>query len=99
MFDVFDNVMYNSKKISAYNYIVVGQVCIAAGWRGQGILDNCYSEYKRHFRDKYDFAITEIHDTNKRSLNAHRRIGFDTIHSYPAPGGDEWKIVLWDWRN
>jgi hypothetical protein len=99
MFRIFDNVMYKNKKISAYNYIVVGQVCIAEVWRGQGILDNCYSAYKKCFRHKYDFAITEILDKNKRSLNAHKRIGFETVHSYPAPGGGEWKIVLWDWRN
>ena len=98
MFNTFDNVMYNNKKISGYKYMVVGQVCIAEAWRGQGILDNCYKEYKKHFRDKYDFAITEILNKNKRSIYAHKRIGFDTIHTYPAPEGDEWKIVLWEWR-
>ena len=98
MFNEFDKVVYNNKKISGYKYIVVGQVCIAEGWRGQGILDNCYTEYKKHFRDKYDFAITEILDKNKRSINGHRRIGFETVHSYPATGGGEWKIVLWDWK-
>jgi len=98
MFDAFDNVVYNDKKISAYKYIVVGQVCIAEGWRGQGILDNCYAEYRNHFRDKYDFAITEIHITNKRSVNAHKRIGFETVHIYRDPAGDEWEIVVWEWR-
>jgi len=99
MFNAFDNAIYNNKKISEYKYIVVGQVCIAEGWRGQGILDNCYREYRKHFMDKYDFAITEILDKNKRSINAHRRIGFETVHSYPATGDNEWKVVLWDWRN
>ena len=98
MFNAFDNVMYNDKKISGYKYIVVGQVCIAEGWRGKGILDNCYTEYKKHFSDKYDSAITEIHVKNKRSIYAHERIGFDTIHIYQDPKGDEWNIVLWDWR-
>ncbi len=99
MFNVFDNVRYNDRNISEYNYIVVGQVCVAKAWRGQGILDNCYAAYKRHFSSKYDFAITEILDTNKRSIQAHKRIGFHTVHSYPAAGGDQWKVVLWDWRN
>ena len=98
MFNVFDNVMFNNKKISEYKYIVVGQVCIAEGYRGQGILDNCYTEYKKRFKEKYDFAITEIHDTNKRSINAHKRIGFETIHHYQDPKGDEWDVVLWNWR-
>ena len=99
MFNAFDNVMYSNKKISEYKYIVVGQVCIAEAWRGRGILDNCYTAYKKHFRNKYDFAITEIHIKNKRSINAHYRIGFNSIHIYQDPKGDEWNIVLWDWRN
>jgi GNAT superfamily N-acetyltransferase len=98
MFNEFDNVLYDNKKISEYKYLVVGQVCIAEAWRGQGILDNCYAAYKKHFRDKYDFAITEILDKNKRSINAHKRIGFEDVHSYPAPEGNEWKIVVCDWR-
>lgn len=99
MFNAFDNVVYSNKKIAEYKYIVVGQVCIAEGWRGQGILDDCYTEYKNHFRNKYDFAITEIMNKNKRSMKAHSRIGFETIHTYPDAEGDEWNIVLWDWRN
>lgn len=99
MFNAFDKVIYGNKKISEYKYIVVGQVCIAEAFRGQGILDKSYVEYKNHFRDKYDFAITEIHHSNKRSLKAHARIGFETIHIYKDPMGDEWNIVLWDWRN
>lgn len=99
MFIAFDNVIYDNKKISAYKYIVVGQVCIAEEWRGQGILDDCYLAYKKHFSDKYDFAITEIQSKNKRSVNAHIRVGFKIIYSYEDLNGVEWDIVLWDWRN
>lgn len=99
MFNAFNNVVYNHKKISEYKYIVVGQVCIAEAYRGKGILDDCYAEYKNHFRNKYDFAITEIMNKNKRSMKAHIRIGFETIYSYQDTEGDEWNIVLWDWRN
>lgn len=98
MFDAFDNIIFRNKKISDYQYIVVGQVCVAAGYRGKGILDSCYTEYKKHFENKYDFAITEISNRNQRSLNAHKRIGFDTIYEYQAPDGETWSIVLWDWK-
>jgi ribosomal protein S18 acetylase RimI-like enzyme len=98
MFNAFDEVVYQNKKISGYHYIVVGQVCIADGYRGRGILDNCYNAYKNHFINKYDFAITEIHKTNKRSIKAHIRIGFELVHSYKDLNGDEWDIVIWDWR-
>jgi L-amino acid N-acyltransferase YncA len=97
MFELFENVTYQHKKIADYNYMVVGQVCVAADYRGQGIFDACYAAYKSYFKDKYDFAITEIATRNQRSLNAHKRVGFETIHSYAAPDGEEWNIVLWKW--
>jgi GNAT superfamily N-acetyltransferase len=98
MFDVFNEIIYHGKKISEYNYLVVGQVCVAKEFRGKGILDQCYIEYKKRFSKKYEFAITEISQKNLRSINAHQRIGFETIHQYRDSGGVDWNIVLWDWR-
>lgn len=97
MFDAFDKVIYNGKKIATFHYIVVGQVCVAEGYRGIGILDDCYDAYKSHFKNKYDFAVTEIHKNNKRSIKAHARIGFERIHSYKDAAANEWDIVIWDW--
>jgi hypothetical protein len=98
MFEVFNQIYFESRLISDYHYIVVGQVCVDKQYRGQGILDNCYAAYKRHFMKSYDFAITEIASTNLRSLNAHKRIGFEQIHHYTAADKTEWVIVLWDWK-
>ena len=99
MFDVFESILYEDKKVTNYNYIVVGQVCIDKEYRGQGILDACYYKYKKYYSAKYDFAITEIASTNLRSLNAHKRIGFKEIYSYLATDYTEWIVVLWDWKN
>lgn len=98
MFKLFENIFYKNKKIADYNYIVVGQVCIDKEYRGKGIFDKCYSAYKKHFDNKYDFAITEIASTNLRSLNAHKRTGFKEIYSYPNADNTEWIVVLWDWK-
>ncbi|HEV8504802.1 MAG TPA: hypothetical protein VGQ53_05365 [Chitinophagaceae bacterium] len=98
MFELFDTISYNNKKISEYNYLVVGQVCIDKAWRGQGILDHCYAAYKEHYQAKYDFAITEIAAANLRSLNAHKRIGFKEIKIYESPDKTKWSVVLWDWK-
>ncbi len=98
MFEVFNEIVFNGKPVSAYNYIVVGQVCIGKAYRGQGILDKCYTTYREHFSAKYDFAITEIATSNQRSINAHLRIGFKKVHSYFDPQGTEWSIVVWDWK-
>jgi predicted GNAT superfamily acetyltransferase len=98
MFDMFKETFYKNKSIADYNYIVVGQVCIAKQFRGQGILDNCYAAYKDYYSPRYDFAITEIATTNTRSLNAHKRVGFKEIKSYTS-GTQVWVIVLWDWNS
>jgi ribosomal protein S18 acetylase RimI-like enzyme len=98
MFEVFDKTEYKNKLISSYNYIVVGQVCIDKDYRGRGLLDKAYEAYKNHFKEKYDFAITEIATSNTRSINAHKRIGFSEIHRYTDRKNIEWSIVIWDWK-
>jgi len=97
MFENFERINFHDKKLSAYNYIIVGQVCVAKGYRGLGILDNCYAEYKKQFKSKYDFAVTEIATKNQRSINAHKRIGFTEIHRFTDPDNVEWSIVIWGW--
>ncbi|MDR7127745.1 hypothetical protein J2X69_000073 [Algoriphagus sp. 4150] len=97
MFRQFDKIEYMGKKVSGYNYIAVGQVCVGKTYRGEGLFDKCYAKYKEAFEGKYDFAITEISTSNLRSIRAHRRIGFDVIHTF-HDGVEEWNIVIWDWR-
>jgi hypothetical protein len=99
MFNLFEKITFKENLISEYNYIVVGQVCIGKEYRRQGILDNSYMAYKDYFESKYDFAITEIATTNKRSLNAHKRVGFKEIHKYTDFQNTEWSIVIWDWKS
>jgi L-amino acid N-acyltransferase YncA len=98
MFEVFNQVIYHGKKISEYRYLVVGQVCVAKEFRGKGVLNLCYQAYKKQFESKYDFAITEIAQKNIRSMKAHERIGFKTIHQYRESNGMDWNIVVWDWK-
>ena len=97
MFDLFESIQYKNKLLSQYNYMVVGQVCVDKKYRGQGVLDKCYDLYVTTFKQRYDFAVTEIATSNQRSLNAHKRIGFKTIHEYVAPDGEKWAIVVLEW--
>lgn len=98
MFQSFDGIDFSGKPVSSYPYIVVGQVCVDKAYRGRGVLDNCYGAYRDVFQAKYAFAVTEIATRNTRSLAAHKRIGFIEIYRYTASDGEEWSIVLWDWR-
>jgi len=98
MFAIFDSILYKGKPLSDYRYLVVGQVCIDKEFRGQGLFSNAYEFYKKLYREKYDFVLTEINIKNERSMGAHYKIGFNTIHQYQEPNGVQWAIVLWDWR-
>jgi succinate dehydrogenase flavin-adding protein (antitoxin of CptAB toxin-antitoxin module) len=98
MFLIFDEITYNQKKVSDYNYIVVGQACISKDYRGMRVLDNCYNNFKNYHHKKYDFAITEIAKKNLRSLTAHQRVGFKVLDEFTDPNGIDWIIVIWDWN-
>ncbi|HMJ46517.1 MAG TPA: hypothetical protein VK498_04265 [Ferruginibacter sp.] len=98
MFRAFEKVIYKGKPLADYNYIVVGQVCVDKYYRGQGVLDKCYGKYRECFKDRFDFAITEIAARNIRSINAHKRIGFTEAHKYTSPDMEEWSIVIWEWQ-
>ncbi|MBA4054369.1 MAG: GNAT family N-acetyltransferase [Marivirga sp.] len=96
MFEAFETIHYKDIVLSKYSYIVVGQVCVDKNYRGQGVLDKCYALYIERFKKKYDLAVTEIATSNQRSMNAHKRIGFETIHEYVAPDNVAWSIVVLD---
>lgn len=98
MFEIFERTQYAGKRLSDYPSVVVGQVCVHQRYRGTGLFDQCYRVYKTHYSKRYSLAITEIAASNTRSLRAHQRIGFERIHSYTAPDGVAWEIVVWDWR-
>lgn len=97
MFNQFDQVEYLDRKVSEYNYVAVGQVCIGKEYRGDGLFEKSYQYYRELFSEKYDFAITEISTSNLRSLRAHKRVGFEGVHTF-HDGVEEWNIVIWDWR-
>ena len=98
MFELIDQLEYENKQLKDYQYIVVGQVCVGNGFRGQGIFDGLYAQYKDVYAGKYELAVTEIAALNTRSMAAHQRVGFKFLHQYTAPDGQVWNIVTWNWK-
>ena len=97
MFLLFDSLDFEGKKVSAYKYYVMGQVCVAGGYRGAGIFDGLYHHHRLLFSNEFDFVVTEIASRNTRSMRAHERVGFKTIHYYQDKT-DYWNIVVWRWE-
>ncbi|ULQ57974.1 GNAT family N-acetyltransferase [Flavihumibacter rivuli] len=97
MFDHFASMTYKGKPLNHYRYYVLGQVCVAAAYRGMGVFEGLYQMHRDLLGNRYDFVITEISTSNQRSLKAHARVGFTTILT-TRDHIDEWQVVLWDFN-
>ena len=77
----------------------MGQVCVADGYRGQQVVDRMYQHHREVYGDRYQLLITDISASNIRSLRAHARVGFQTLHEFYDPViGETWVVVVWDWQ-
>jgi hypothetical protein len=77
----------------------MGQICVAAGYRGTGIFDGLYRTMAEQYGDRFDFTVTEVAARNTRSLRAHARAGFETLHVYrDATSGEQWHVIVLDLR-
>ena len=97
MFETLDQLQYQGKPLNQYRYYVMGQVCVDRHYRGQGLFDRLYAAHREHYGSRFDFMLTEISVHNPRSIKAHERVGFKTIHQY-RDAVDDWLVVVWDWR-
>jgi GNAT superfamily N-acetyltransferase len=100
MFAMLDGLSWKGELL-AHNprWFVMGQICIAKDFRGQGIFDRLYETMAEKYAKRFDFTVTEVSALNQRSMKAHARVGFQTVHVYPDPlTGEEWHVVALDLR-
>lgn len=97
MFDKINELVFKEDHLVQTPYFVMGQVCVSKDFRGQGVFSGLYQQMKKEMSPHFKYIITEIATRNTRSMRAHAKVGFETIHTYQAPT-EEWAIVAWDWR-
>ncbi len=98
MFDLLDTLSWKGASLRDHGrWFVMGQICVAEGYRGMGVFDGMYQKMREHCRAEYDFVITEIAERNTRSIRAHERVGFKPLHSFSdAAAGEDWRVVVLD---
>ena len=97
LFNGIDKIKYNRQLLKDCNYVVVGQLCVARNYRGQGLVQQMYQYFRSSLSGEFDFCITDVAETNPRSLKAHIKTGFQVVATL-SYGGLGWSIVLWDWK-
>ena len=75
------------------DYCVMGQICISKDYRGQGVFKGLYEAMRNFIAPDFSKIITEVDIKNKRSLRAHRKIGFKELKRY-VDGDKEWSLIF-----
>lgn len=99
--DLIENIdrhSFQNQNLADVNYAVVGQLCVDKQYRGQGLASKLYQKYKDHYSILFPYCITDVDRSNKRSLQAHYKTGFQTLGQLQFENAD-FEIVLWDWNN
>jgi len=99
LFAAIETIDYKGKKLSNYPYSVVGQLCVGEGYRGMGLVDKMYNHFRECLEKDYEMVITDISSKNPRSMKAHQRVGYQSVSRFfDELTGEDWDIVVWDWR-
>lgn len=97
LFNGIDKIKYKGRLLKDCNYVVVGQLCVGRNYRGQGLVQQMYQYFRSSLAGEFDFCVTDVAETNPRSLKAHIKTGFQVVATL-SYGGLGWSIVLWDWK-
>lgn len=96
LFNKIDLLHHRGEPLRGLDYIVVAQVCVAKGHRGEGLVQRMYERLREALQGRYRYAITDIAKANRRSLQAHLKTGFQVIHLIEYDQL-QWDVLLWDW--
>lgn len=98
MFTQINQLNYQGKALKKSNYVVMGQICVAKKFRGKGVFTGLYETMFTALKPHYAYLITGISTSNKRSIKAHQKVGFQSIINFKDDLG-EWVLVLKDLAN
>lgn len=93
MFNEIDQVLYQGMLLGDSEYVVMGQVCVARMYRGKGVFAGLYQKMGELMHPHFDYIITEVAVRNTRSMRAHEKVGFETVHEFKDQT-DVWAIML-----
>ncbi len=94
MFEQINSTPYKNAYLKDLNYFVMGQICIAKEYRGQGVFQGLYQKLDEAMKNHFAYIITLISLHNPRSCKAHQKVGFEIIKNYQTDYGDDVIIVM-----
>ena len=98
LFSTIDDTIYNGAPLKDSRYVVCGQLCVKKNYRGMGLVQKMYQHFRDCLSGSFDYCVTDVVQTNQRSVKAHLNTGFQVISTLEF-GSVYWDIVLWEWRS
>lgn len=98
MFAQFDRMHFRGRRLADWEYVVGGQVCVDAAFRGRGLIGALYRGTRDNLPPAVELCVTEVATRNLVSLRAHYRIGFQTVDRY-RDDAEHWEVIAWPWRD
>jgi len=95
MFTQINQLNHKGKALKEANYVVMGQICVAKNFRSKGVFTGIYQTMFAALKPHYSYIITSIATSNKRSVKAHQKVGFESILNF-KDDLEEWLLVLKD---
>lgn len=96
MFNQLDHLSFRNQSLQTVDYFIMGQICVAKSHRGESIAVNMYREMQQRLAKDFQYIITEVATRNWRSMRAHEKVGFELLHQYTDPRGEEWALIIWE---
>lgn len=97
MFQHIGGIAYKGLPLFSWRFYCMGQICVHKDFRGQGLVPILYAQHHAVYSQRFDLLVTEISSANPRSMRAHLKVGFKNIFTY-TDQGEEWNVVVWDWK-
>lgn len=92
-----NKIPFGGKFVDDFDYLVVGQLCVAKEVRSRGLAQDLYVQFKATYENRYPFAVTDVDRENLASLQIHQKVGFQVV-SMLQYGSSNWHVMIWDWR-
>lgn len=67
----YTRISFQGRRLRDWNSFIYGPVCVAAAYRGQGLLKGLFAELKRELRGRFEVGVAFVDQENFHSLRAH----------------------------
>jgi hypothetical protein len=83
------------RSLASQRTFVYGPVCVAAAWRGKGVLRGMYDALRREIAGDYDAGVLFVAKDNPNSLHAHADgLGMSLVGDFDFGGQRFWILAF-----